>query len=174
MLIRILEIPPEGRELSEAIAAEWVDVALGDAGRGAVGLKGALEARVELVGDNILIQGHAQVPVQLACARCLTTFSADLEFDITHILEPKVDDDSEEEMELDGGDLDVSYIEGPEFDMSDVLREHIHLALPMNALCRGDCAGLCDQCGGNLNEGKCGCQAPVDPRWAGLAKIKLN
>ncbi len=174
MLIRILEIPPEGKELSEAVGAEWIDAALAEAGRGVVGQAGAFEARVETVGDKVLVQGRAQVPVRLKCARCLAGFGVDLDFGITHILEPRPEDDSEEEMELDDGDLDVSYIEGPEFDISEVVREHMHLALPMNPLCKDDCAGLCDRCGGDLNDGDCGCKAPVDPRWAGLADIKLN
>jgi len=175
MLIRILEIPVDGKDLRDVVKPEWVDVALGKAGRGIVGAEGEIEARVSKVGDKILVQGRAQLPVLLECTRCLVGFEVDLGVDITHMLEPRpedggggggeADEDSEEEVELDGGDLDVSYIEGPEFDLSDVVREHMHLTLPMNPLCKEECAGLCDQCG---------CSAPVDPRWAGLADIKLN
>lgn len=174
MLIRILEIPLEGRELSEKVDSEWIDHALGDVGRGIAGEAGSFEARVDKVGDKILVQGRAGMPAQLQCARCLTAFEVDLGFDITHVLEPKPEDDSEEELELGDGDLDVSYIDGPEFDISEVVREHMHLALPMNPLCKDECAGLCDQCGGDLNQGDCGCKAPVDPRWSALAEIKLN
>jgi uncharacterized protein len=174
MLIRILDIPLEGRAVSDKVGADWIDEALARAGRGIVGEDGAFEARVERVGDKILVQGRADLPASLRCARCLNAFEVELGFDITHILEAKPEDDSEEEVELDDGDLDVSYIDGPEFDISDVVREHMHLALPMNPLCKDECAGLCDQCGGNLNEGDCGCKAPVDPRWSGLAEVKLS
>ena len=174
MLIRILEIPPEGRALSEKVGSDWIDQALDSAGRGVVGEDGAFEARVDRVGDKILVQGRATMPVRLQCARCLSAFGVDLGFDITHVLEDKPEDVGEEDVELEDGDLDVSYIDGPEFDISEVVREHMHLALPMNPLCKDECAGLCDQCGGDLNDGECGCKAPVDPRWSALADIKLN
>jgi len=55
------------------------------------------------------------------------------------------------------------------------VREQVLLAIPMSAVCREDCAGLCAQCGQNLNEKKCGCETKViDPRLAPLKNIKLN
>ena len=36
-------------------------------------------------------------------------------------------------------------------------------------LCRPDCRGLCAQCGADLNEGSCGCEAEAtDPRLSAL------
>jgi uncharacterized protein len=50
-----------------------------------------------------------------------------------------------------------------------LLREEAILAIPMGALCRPDCAGLCPQCGQNWNEGPCDCeQDEIDPRFAAL------
>jgi DUF177 domain-containing protein len=49
------------------------------------------------------------------------------------------------------------------------------LALPMHAVCREDCKGLCGSCGQNLNEGECRCAVDrVDPRFAQLKDFKLN
>jgi uncharacterized protein len=42
-------------------------------------------------------------------------------------------------------------------DLSDAVREEVALAAPAFALCRPDCAGLCPQCGADLNLGPCGC-----------------
>jgi uncharacterized protein len=42
-------------------------------------------------------------------------------------------------------------------DLSDAVREEVALAAPAFALCRPDCAGLCPQCGADLNPGPCGC-----------------
>lgn len=36
--------------------------------------------------------------------------------------------------------------------------EEVMVDSPINILCRGDCRGLCDQCGANLNLGPCGCK----------------
>jgi uncharacterized protein len=47
------------------------------------------------------------------------------------------------------------------------------MAVPMKALCDEDCAGLCQKCGQNLNQGKCDCPAEeIDPRWAKLNELK--
>ena len=40
-------------------------------------------------------------------------------------------------------------------------------------LCKPDCAGLCSNCGANLNEGPCNCdKEDVDPRFAALRSLK--
>lgn len=60
---------------------------------------------------------------------------------------------------------------GPDLvlDVTEVVRQHLLLALPMVPLCRQDCRGLCPRCGQNLNERECGCQREaVDPRLAPL------
>jgi uncharacterized protein len=42
----------------------------------------------------------------------------------------------------------------------------------MQARCKPDCKGLCAQCGQNLNEGQCDCDAePIDPRLAPLRAL---
>jgi uncharacterized protein len=54
-----------------------------------------------------------------------------------------------------------------------VLREQVLLAVPLRAICREDCKGLCPQCGANLNEKRCSCAEPVeDPRWSGLKDLR--
>ena len=48
-----------------------------------------------------------------------------------------------------------------------------YLALPMKPLCREGCAGLCSQCGTNLNTGTCQCTSQwEDPRLAPLKGLK--
>jgi uncharacterized protein len=57
-------------------------------------------------------------------------------------------------------------------DLSPVLREDFLLSVPMHAVCRPDCKGLCPQCGKNWNEGPCDCaEEDVDPRWSGLSDL---
>jgi uncharacterized protein len=44
--------------------------------------------------------------------------------------------------------------------------------MPMGILCRPDCAGLCPQCGQNLNEGTCDCaKDDIDPRFEVLRRL---
>jgi uncharacterized protein len=58
-------------------------------------------------------------------------------------------------------------------DLTEAARQYSLLAIPMKALCKKDCAGLCPTCGKNLNEGKCRCPSvKIDPRWSKLAELK--
>ena len=57
--------------------------------------------------------------------------------------------------------------------LEDVLQEQVLLALPLKAICRDDCKGLCPHCGKNLNVQPCACAEPLeDPRWSVLKDIR--
>ena len=61
------------------------------------------------------------------------------------------------------------YIETPDLslDLDELTSSDILLELPSKFLCKGDCQGLCQKCGHNLNLGDCGCnRKEVDPRLA--------
>jgi uncharacterized protein len=58
-------------------------------------------------------------------------------------------------------------------ELDQVVRDALRLSQPEYFVCREDCAGLCPQCGSNMNEGDCGCRplAPDSPLQA-LARLK--
>ena len=65
---------------------------------------------------------------------------------------------------------DVNPYNGEYIDLTETIRELLILSEPMKVLCRPDCAGLCPQCGANLNEGACSCPTDrIDPRLAVLS-----
>ena len=52
-------------------------------------------------------------------------------------------------------------------------RDSLVLSLPDQILCRPDCAGLCGECGKNLNdEPHTHEEEHVDPRWAALEELR--
>ncbi|MCL6560327.1 MAG: DUF177 domain-containing protein, partial [Firmicutes bacterium] len=58
---------------------------------------------------------------------------------------------------------------GDVLDVTPEVLKSIILALPMKAVCREECPGLCPGCGRNLNEGRCGCvNEDIDPRLSVL------
>jgi uncharacterized protein len=58
-------------------------------------------------------------------------------------------------------------------ELGDVLREYVLLSLPMQQICRDDCAGICPKCGRNRNTGPCGCvEEDVNDRWSALRAWK--
>ena len=52
--------------------------------------------------------------------------------------------------------------------VSPLIQAALMVDAPDMPLCRDDCAGLCPQCGANLNEGPCGCGE--DPDLAAFEK----
>ncbi|MFQ5473413.1 MAG: DUF177 domain-containing protein [Dehalococcoidia bacterium] len=62
--------------------------------------------------------------------------------------------------------------EGYRLDLSEGLRQYILTSGPSKPLCRSDCAGLCPECGADLNVTSCSCAKPADSRWAALSSLK--
>jgi uncharacterized protein len=95
------------------------------------------------------------------CARCLDEIDQKL---ATHFTEMYAFD------ERGSTEAQLYVPESGIIDFLPVVREYLLLDMPMNALCRPDCKGLCPICGTNWNEANCDCeQVPIDPR---LAKLK--
>ncbi len=73
----------------------------------------------------------------------------------------------------DDEQLTTPYITGNNLDVSQWARDAVALALPDKILCRPDCAGLCGECGKNLNEEPhVHEETEPDPRWAALESLR--
>ena len=78
-----------------------------------------------------------------------------------------------DEVSINQAETEISYYQGDGLLLEDVLREQVLLALPLRAVCREDCKGLCPHCGKNLNLEQCNCAEPLeDPRWSVLKDLK--
>ena len=122
-----------------------------------------LDLRLESVVEGVLVTGTAMVQLRGSCARCLEEVSYDDEIDIQELF-------CYPDKEAD--DPEASRVEGDFLDLEPVLRDAVVLDLPFTPLCRPDCAGLCPDCGANLNRDPGHShEAAVDPRWAGLAAL---
>jgi uncharacterized protein len=70
-------------------------------------------------------------------------------------------------------EMTTEYVEGNMLDVSAWARDAIALALPEKILCRPDCAGLCPECGRDLNEEPHEHEgAAGDTRWAALEALR--
>ena len=79
----------------------------------------------------------------------------------------------EDDVELTEEDTRTAFFSGTQLAIGDVLREQFLLALPMKALCRVDCKGLCPVCGANRNQNTCNCSGEVfSPHMEKLLEIK--
>jgi len=123
-------------------------------------LKGTL--RFSRTSRGILVQGTLSTQIHGECNRCLVETVVDLDIPVEEIFvyPPET-----------GADLTVA--DDGILDMAPLLREEIILDTPLGVLCKPDCAGLCPECGQNLNEGTCDCQKETgDPRLAALRALK--
>lgn len=124
-------------------------------------------------GEELFFYGRVSSQAFGHCARCLEKYSFDLGADFSFVLVPK--SPLPTEVELNDEDLNLSFYEGEEVDVSRLILEQIVLALPTRPLCTETCQGLCPQCGINRNTEKCACVIERgDPRLAVLRNLKLK
>jgi uncharacterized protein len=98
------------------------------------------------------------------CYRCLGDAALDVPIRVREYQANDPDGDAE---------LATPYLENDNLDVSAMARDAIALALPNKILCRPDCAGICSECGKNLNdEPHEHSDTVVDPRWAALEALR--
>jgi uncharacterized protein len=101
------------------------------------------------------------------CMRCLDPAYPTFDVDAYEVHQPGTGDEEMLSPYLDA--------EGAEVDVEAWARDALALALPTQITCRPDCAGLCPQCGANLNdEPDHEHDAPPDNRWAKLSELKFD
>jgi uncharacterized protein len=126
----------------------------------------------ELIND-IRIVGRFSTAIEVACARCVEPITRDVANNFELLYRPQGSDAGREELSVTAVEAEIGYYQGDGLLLEDVLREQVLLALPLRAICRDDCKGLCPHCGKNLNLEQCNCAEPVDdPRWAALKDIR--
>ncbi|UCF68895.1 MAG: DUF177 domain-containing protein [Acidobacteriota bacterium] len=124
---------------------------------------------------GIAFAGRISTSVPLACTRCVGEFEQALEAKFHLILLPHAQPAQIRELEQADDECDAADLyplEGEEVDLVALVREQIDLALPVRALCREDCRGLCPQCGADLNHEACRCAADGQEAASRLGEIR--
>ena len=130
-----------------------------------------LDLRLEAVMEGVLVTGSAHAVLAGECVRCLDPIEDDV---VARFQELYVYDDAGHDQAADE-ESDVSRLEGDLLDLEPALRDAVVLALPFQPLCEEDCPGLCIECGARLADDPDHThEAPIDPRWAGLAALKQD
>lgn len=125
-----------------------------------------IDLRLEAVMEGVLVTGAARAALEGECVRCLEPISDDVEFTFQELyVYPEHQTPHDE-------DDDVNRLQDDLVDLEPQLRDAVVLALPFQPLCEDDCPGLCIDCGARLaDDPDHQHDAPVDPRWAGLAAL---
>ena len=119
---------------------------------------------VRNTADVLMMKGMITTCIHGVCDRCAGDFTRNVEIPLDVVLvEELTNEDSEDE--------GVFPLEADTADLEDIVRTVFVLNLDSKLLCKPDCKGLCCRCGKNLNDGPCGCQKELDPRFAALRQL---
>lgn len=133
-----------------------------------------LVGQVSMLRTNlgVLVEGMLTGPVTVACTRCLKPVTVDVTVELEEEFKPTVDVVRGAYVPVDEDDTALLIDEHHVLDIGEVLRQAVLLEVPIQVLCRPDCAGLCQTCGQNLNEGNCDCpDEDSDARWEQLSAL---
>ena len=119
----------------------------------------------KMTGGGLALRLRFSTALVGPCMRCLEPAAPCFEVDVREVNQPG-----------GGEELQSPYLDDADvLDLAAWARDAYVLALPLQLLCRPDCAGLCPECGADLNAdpGHAHERAP-DPRWAALRELKLD
>lgn len=141
-----------------------------------VGPVGSIGVSISIyrAGNKFVLNGDISGKLLARCDRCLDVFESDFSTTFEIYLMFPLEDDMLEEMELDDQDMGIDFVTGDELDLGAIVREQIHLAMPMKVLCRENCAGICSGCGANLNRETCRCKREKTSLGSQLERIIKN
>jgi uncharacterized protein len=123
--------------------------------------------------QDIRVVGRLATRIAVKCARCLEPVASELESSFDLLYRPRGIEGRGPDSSISEAETEISFYSGEGLLLEDVLKEQVLLAVPLKALCREDCKGLCSVCGCNRNRERCDCAPAVsDARWAALGKIR--
>lgn len=134
-------------------------------------LCGNLEVQVERLteGRSFWTEMHVACKGSVPCSRCLKETPLEIVGSFRYFYTPSAEEDGQ----AADDEMTVTYPpDAIEVDLSGQIWESLVMSLPEKVLCRDECAGLCPNCGADLNLGRCGCPAEtLDPRLQALKDV---
>lgn len=131
-----------------------------------------IQGTASAIQREIHVRGDLSTMVESECARCLDLVSLPVKREFDLYYQPLVERPEAEELLVPKGEEELGFYSGEGLLLEDVAKEQVLLSLPMRAICREQCKGLCPTCGINRNRETCECKATDgDPRWAALKNI---
>lgn len=116
-----------------------------------------VEVLITRSGQRFLVRGRLNFKARLKCAICVgdyeKVFDEEMVAEFTVLKRERLVYAKElESEEIDRVPIDADFI-----DLTQMVRDAIHLAIPIAPKCRDDCKGICPVCGVNRNEVECNC-----------------
>lgn len=133
----------------------------------------SIRGALALVRTNrgLIVKGEMTASVVSSCSRCLKPVTYQVNYEFEEEAFPSIDMFTGLPLPVEPESLVIDNTHT--LDLTNILVQYTLLTMPIKPLCRPDCAGLCQQCGANLNDAICQCpNRPVDTRWLKLASLK--
>lgn len=175
LVVDVLRIPDEGLPLDVATSAE--DLRLPRTAEVNFPAPVRVLGRLTRVAGQVYFQGTIAGTISTPCSRCVEMTTHDFEVETQVMFLPPSAADSHADPESGGleDEPDVYVHDGMKLDLAPPVYDQVVLAFPVQPLCRPDCAGLCQICGGNRNEASCACRAESgDLRFAQLKNLSFS
>ncbi|SRR5579875_85484 len=117
------------------------------------------------IGAGYALRLRFEAELRGPCMRCLEDAAPRYAIDAREVSQPGF-----------GEELSSPYVEHGVLDLRSWAHDALALALPAALLCRPDCAGLCPDCGIDLNRAPAGHhhQTGPDPRFAKLSELRFD
>lgn len=120
-------------------------------------------ARFSRTPQGLLAEIFISARVPSECARCVDPLEHAVASEFTELYAFDERSTSESQLLLPSDH---------HIDLAPLVREYMILDMPINPLCRPDCAGLCPVCGINRNDESCEHDsADIDPRFTPLKDL---
>jgi len=156
--VELLRQPGSTRDVDVTVAGADLDVVHDS-------LAGDIDIDVLLttMNEGIVVRGEVRAPWSRPCRRCLRDLSGVAVADIDELHQVEIIDE------------DAYPILENQLNLAPTARQAALLELDEERLCAAGCAGLCPQCGIDLNSESCDCDTEVtDHRWAALDGLVLD
>ncbi len=139
-----------------------------------VTLPGPVQGQFTLAGTgrSVLLRGQVRAVVGLVCGTCLAPYEESLEVTVgDEFCRAAAGPGGVGREELAPEDFRAPLEPGDVLDVTEVVRQHLALALPIAPRCSPDCRGLCPRCGADRNRTACTCEdEEADPRLEPLRR----
>ena len=116
-----------------------------------------IDSQFYKVDQEVVVQGILRSAVRLTCSRCAEEFEQPLRVALTAVYLPLPAISSARAQELEAGETDVYAYAESVIDLTEMVRDKLLFAVPLQPHCIVGCKGLCPSCGANRNMISCQC-----------------
>ena len=176
-LLDLQDLDAAGKQLKAPLTGAWLRGALEGCDVTPGEQDGEVDVRYSRSGTDLIVHGHVEAGVRVACARCLAPVDLTLRGELALLLVPASDhrgdfargkkgNSKAAEHEFNSAEAEMDVYDGDEVALDPFLREALLLEVPPFPLCKEDCRGIAPP---PAEESQA---VEIDPRLAPLLKFK--